>query len=83
MIVAKRKGEKWFIGGITNGDEERTFRLPLNFLSPGQHRLTAFKDGVNAGYQAMHYNRIQQTVTPDTTIEVHMVKNGGYAAVIE
>ena len=82
VIVAKRKGGKWFIGGITNGNE-RNFTLKLDFLSPGKHRMTAFKDGVNAGYQAMHYNRIEQEVSPATTIDIHMVRNGGWAAVIE
>ncbi len=83
VIVAKRKGQKWFIGGICNGDEERTFQLKLDFLGEGQHSLTAFKDGLNAGYQAMHYNKVQQKVNRNSTIEVKMVKNGGWAAVIE
>ena len=42
VIVAKRKGSKWFIGGITNGTE-RDFSLKLDFLSPGRHRMTAFQ----------------------------------------
>ena len=83
VIVAKRKGQKWFVGGICNGDEERTFHLPLDFLGEGEHHLTAFKDGLNAGYQAMHYNKVEQTVTSRSTVKVHMVRNGGWAAVIE
>ncbi|MBQ6190550.1 MAG: glycoside hydrolase family 97 protein [Bacteroidaceae bacterium] len=84
VIVAKRKGQKWFVGGICNGDQdERTFQLPLNFLSAGTHHLTAFRDGVNANYQAMHYNLVEQDVTSQTTIEVRMAKNGGWAAVVE
>ena len=83
VIVAKRKGNRWFIGGISNGEQERTFRLSLDFLSAGNHRLTAFRDGANAGYQAMHYNKSEQTVTASSTIEVKMAKNGGWAAVID
>ena len=84
VIVAKRKGQKWFIGGITNGDEEeRTFNLKLDFLGAGQHKLTLYKDGVNAGYQAMHYNKVEQNVTNASTIEVKMARNGGVAAIIE
>lgn len=82
VVVAKRKGTKWFIGGITNNDEH-TFSLSLDFLSAGQHKLTAFKDGLNAGYQAMHYNKVEQNVTSASTIEVKMARNGGWAAVIE
>ena len=83
VIVAKRKGNKWFIGGICNGDEERTFKLKLDFIGAGQHHLTAFKDGLNAGYQAMHYNKVERDVTRDSEIEVKMVKNGGFAARID
>lgn len=83
VIVAKRKGQKWFIGGICNGEQERTFNLSLDFIGAGTHKLTAFKDGLNAGYQAMHYNKVEQNVTSASTIEVKMVKNGGWAAVIE
>ena len=82
VIVAKRKGSKWFIGGITNGIE-RDFSIKLDFLAPGRHRMTAFKDGVNAGYQAMHYNKVEKNVDSTETVDIHMARNGGWAAVIE
>lgn len=84
VVVAKRKGQKWFIGGITGGEQnERHFSLALDFLGAGQHKLTLFKDGVNAGYQAMHYNKVEKSVNKSSLLEVTMVKNGGFAAVIE
>lgn len=83
IVVAKRKGNKWFIGGICEGSEERTFSIPLEFLNEGEYHLTAFKDGPNAHYQAMHYNKEQKVVNSSSTIEIKMVKNGGFAAVIE
>ncbi|MBO4592568.1 MAG: glycoside hydrolase family 97 catalytic domain-containing protein [Bacteroidaceae bacterium] len=82
VVVAKRKGNKWFIGAITN-DNARDFKLNLDFLAGGEHRLTAYKDGLNAGYQAMHYNKVEQTVTSATTLDIHLERNGGWAAVIE
>ena len=82
LVVAKRKGQKWFIGAITNGTP-RDLTLSLSFLASGNHKLTAFKDGVNADYQAMHYNKIEQSVTPGTSLNIHLAKNGGWAAVIE
>ena len=82
LVVAKRKGQKWFIGAITNGTS-RDLTLSLSFLASGNHKLTAFKDGVNADYQAMHYNKIEQSVTSGTSLNIHLAKNGGWAAVIE
>ena len=84
IIVAKRKGNKWFIGGICEGEQrERTFNVKLDFLGEGEFNLTAFKDGINADIQAMHYNKIEKKVNKNSTIEIKMVKNGGFAAVIE
>ena len=82
LIVAKRKGSKWFVGGITNATA-RDFRLKLDFIGAGPHKMTAFKDGVNADYQAMHYNKVEQNVTAATALDIHMAPNGGWAAVIE
>jgi alpha-glucosidase len=83
VVVAKRKGNKWFVGGIT-GDAPRDFKLKFDFLPAGKtFRMTSFKDGINADYQAMHYNKVEQNVSSKTIIDVHMVKNGGWAAVIE
>ena len=45
--------------------------------------LTLFRDGANAGYQAMHYNKVEQTVDNTSVLQVRMVRNGGFAAVIE
>lgn len=85
VIVAKRKGGRWYIGGITNGDEaEREFELKLDFLPAGKTmRMTSFEDGVNANRQAMHYVKRVADVKRGDTVKVKMARNGGFAAVIE
>lgn len=85
VIVAKRKGDKWFIGGMTNGKkEERIFQIPLDFLEENRsYEMTSFEDGLNAGRQAMDYKKRKFKVRQDDTVIVKMVKNGGWAAVIE
>ena len=80
--MAKRKGSKWFVGGITNGTP-RDFKIRLDFLNAGNHHITIFKDGVNAGFQAMHYNKEEKSVTNASVVDIHMEINGGWAAVIE
>ena len=73
-----------FAAGICEGfEKERTFDLKLDFLGDGEFKMTAFKDGVNANYQAMHYNKVEQKVNKNSTIKVTMMMNGGFAAVIE
>lgn len=82
VVVAKRKGTRWFIGALTNGTP-RDLTFSLDFLGAGQHRCTAFRDGKNADYQAMHYNKEELTVSTTTTFNIHLARNGGWAAVIE
>ena len=83
-IVAKRKGDKWYIGGMTNNKEkERVFELPLHFLPEGTTwKMVSFEDGVNANKQAMHYKKRTQQVKKGQTIRVKMARNGGFAAVL-
>lgn len=83
VVVAKRKGEKWYIGGITNG-KDRELKLNLDFLDDDtSYQLTSFEDGINASRQAMDYKRRTRSVNKNTIIDVKMVRNGGWAAVIE
>ena len=85
VIVAKRKGEKWFIGGMTNDKEnEREFEINLDFLKDGRtYRVTSFEDGINAGYQAMDYRMKSATMNKNQKLSVKMARNGGFAAVLE
>lgn len=84
-IVAKRKGEKWFIGGITNNKEKkRTFDISLDFLQPTKDfQMTSFEDGINADRQAMDYRKKTATVNSKSKITIQLARNGGFAAVIE
>ena len=85
VIVAKRKGEKWYIGGMTNNKEnERQFEINLDFLKDNKtYRLTSFEDCVNAGRQAMDYRINSSNVKKGQRISVKMARNGGFAAVLE
>ncbi len=84
VIVAKRHGEKWYVAGICNGEKKtRNFTLPLDFLGNGQHKMTIFTDGFNAGKQAMDYRKNIRQVDNTTTLDIKMVRNGGFTAVIE
>lgn len=84
-IVAKRKGSKWYIGGMTNNNEqEREFDLTLDFLEEGAtYQMTSFEDGINANRQAMHYVKNVKKVKKGQSIKVKMARNGGFAAVLE
>jgi alpha-glucosidase len=81
-IVAKRHGDKWRIGGITNNAEKnREFDISFDFLPEGKtYLLTSFEDGPNANGQAMDYNIRKQEVKKGDKIHIKMARNGGWAA---
>lgn len=82
-VVAKRKGNKWYIGGMTN-NTERQFEISLDFLNAGtSYKMTSFEDGINAGRQAMDYRRKESHVKSGDKIQIKMARNGGFAAVVE
>ena len=85
LVVAKRKGDKWYVGGIANGAEKiREFSFRTDFLTRDrEYTMTAFADGPNAGRQAMDFRRDVSKVDCGSTFVVRMVRNGGFAAVIE
>ena len=82
-VTAKRKGNKWFIGGITNSTE-RDLQLSLDFLPAGkEYKMTSFEDGINAHIIAMDYLRKDSRVSSNTVLPVHMARNGGWCASID
>ena len=82
IVMAKRRGDKWFIGGITN-DKGRELDVTLDFLpDDAEFEMTSFVDGVNAGTMAMDYLQKKSVVNKGTKLHIRMVGNGGFAAAI-
>jgi alpha-glucosidase len=85
VIVARRHGDKWWIGGIANNAEKsREFELALDFLPAGKtFSMTAFADGLNADRQAMDYFIRKANLQKGNKIRIKLARNGGFAAVFE
>lgn len=83
VIVAKRKGNQWFIGGMNGTDQDQDFEIDFDFLSEGKgYTMTSFEDGMNSARQAMDYKKINKELDLNTHYKIKMVRNGGWAAVI-
>jgi alpha-glucosidase len=81
-VVARRHGDDWWIGGITNNAEKtREFDIKFDFLPQGKtFSLISFEDGINANHQAMDYDVRQQSVKHGDSLHISMKRNGGWAA---
>ena len=58
--------------------------IDLGFLDEGrEYGLTAFEDSVNSGRQAMDYRIRKTAVRSSDALQIRMVRNGGWTAVLE
>lgn len=85
VVVARRKGDSWFVGAITNNSQKtRQFDINLDFLSSDRsYQMTSFEDGINAGRQAMDYRQVNREVNAADQLTIKLVRNGGWVARFE
>ena len=81
LLIAKRSGNLWYIGGIAHNAHQQ--EVKLDFLGEGQYLLTAYQDGRNAHQIAMDHKVVKMLVTKDSVIDIKMVSEGGYVCRIE
>lgn len=78
LSIARRKGDTWYIGAMTNWDS-RTIDLDLSFLGEGNFKAEVFKDGVNANKVAKDYVKDIINISSQKTMTVNMAPGGGTA----
>jgi alpha-glucosidase len=76
IIIARRKGENWFIGGMTN-ENSRKVSVPLNFLK-GNYSVIIYKDGANANNEPTSIEIENSRVNPTDQLTMEMSKGGGF-----
>ena len=77
IITARRKGEEWFIGGMTDWSS-RNFTIPLDFLSEGNYEATVCEDGINSDRYPSDYSIKIFEATNKDSIQIQMASGGGY-----
>jgi len=83
IITARRKQDKWYIGGLTNRTA-RKLTVDLSFLPDGKtYRATFFTDGINAEKQASDYTRSEREVTSQSKPEISLAAGGGFVIRLE
>jgi alpha-glucosidase len=78
VTIARRSGNEWFVGSITNNDARRV-KLRLDFLPPGQrYEATIYADDP-AVTSATHVGIRQRAVDAGTVLELDLPASGGQA----
>ena len=77
VITARRKGDTWYIGGITNWSG-RTVEVDLSFLGGKTMKGELFRDGNNVHKKARDYRREEKSVNTAEKFKVYMAPGGGF-----
>lgn len=81
IVVARRNGDTWYVGGLTNWTP-RDLTIDLSALKVQGKQATLFKDGVNADRKAQDYKLEKQTIG-NQKLTLHLAPGGGFAMRIE
>lgn len=80
VVMARRSGEKWFIGGINGEMAEKAITLDLDFLTEGKsYTAKMITDGADG--KSFLANEI--SVKKGDRLPVKMLPAGGFSAVVE
>ena len=74
IVTARRKGNTWYVGGITNWTE-RDVEIDLQQLTGKTCQVELYKDGVNAHRKGADYCRQLLTAS---RLKVHLAPGGGF-----
>jgi alpha-glucosidase len=78
IVSARRKGDTWYIGAMTN-ETGRTLKLPLSFLGKGAYSARTLQDGADAN----HLKAGDSKVTAAQSLTLKLAPSGGAVAVIK
>lgn len=82
ITMARRSGDKWFIGSMTNSDA-RELDINLDFLQEGKYKMVSFADSEKTRENAEVAVQQETTVKKGDSVKIKMVPGGGFAAWLE
>lgn len=78
ITIARRHGNEWFVGSMTNWDE-RNLEIPLTFLGEGSYVAEVYRDASDANRHPKNALIEQINVTRASTLKLHLASAGGAA----
>lgn len=81
VVMARRKGDVWYIAGINGTDEQRILHASLKSLSVSGKKISIFKDGAND--KDLDVEEDIPLSGDETVLEMKCLPRGGFVAVIK
>ena len=78
-LMAKRKGNDWYVGGMTDWTA-REMEIDFSFLTPGKkYKAEIYKDGYDANIYADQYVFVNQEIDNNSKLNIKLASGGGVA----
>jgi alpha-glucosidase len=77
IVVARRKGDQWFIGGMCN-ESNRKVGFSLDFLKESKYNAIIYKDGALANEDPKDTEISNKEVQSSDEVMIEMAKGGGF-----
>lgn len=81
VAIAKKSGDKWFIG-VLNNSEARTIELDLTLLCDTPLLMECWQDGKNANRKATDCSHRQDVKIKNGRLKIKLANAGGFTAII-
>ncbi|MGD0500919.1 MAG: glycoside hydrolase family 97 C-terminal domain-containing protein, partial [Bryobacteraceae bacterium] len=78
VVIARRHGRDWFLGGMTNW-ESRQIDIPLAFLGAGKFTARIYADAADAAIHPKNVTITTQAVDSSMRLKPRLAPGGGYA----
>ncbi len=78
VVIARRRGNTWFISGINGTDQEKSLDIDTGFLSKGKYSFQVIGDGENPE----SFRNEMFDITGSTHFTVNTLPRGGFSAVL-
>jgi alpha-glucosidase len=76
LVIARRSGNKWFLGALTDG-KARDLAVKLDFLGKGSWQAKIWKDAPDSDTAAEHLLTEERTVSAADVLNLHLAAAGG------
>lgn len=81
VVIARKKGNTWYVGGLNGSDEPRSLTIDWSFLSKGNYRFTSLTDGSST--ETPWNIETQESSRQELPAVFECKPRGGFALVIE
>ncbi|MDD5150791.1 MAG: glycoside hydrolase family 97 protein [Flavobacterium sp.] len=79
VIIARKKGNQWYIAGLNGKEESQTLLVKFDFLGKGTHSFQLIKDGKDSTSFSSEIIKVKK----GDTLKMECLPRGGFVGVIK